>query len=567
MDTVNWKTIAGYATPVGLASTAGFVNEPTASLSSSTTRTRSIPQTTVIPTTLKTATSTTPVSVTSTRLNAPSAFAQMVRASYPILYGVPKEQLLSTSFDDMCPLGNCISDCSNISRVFQAVPDGIIADPQQYGRLDSNMKSEVTLFSMCSNLDYASNLAEVEKSSSFATHFSVNHSGELSTIASRMTTCFATTCEQTRNPALCATACSASNLLSSPTTFDYNKGLPDCVIRLCDSTCSLPYVDPDVLGIGVLVSYFIQATLLIICAAAFLASAGVQLWKEPETELKVRDALKSPLETFLRVQTLFGISLAIATFIMKPAEIDPLNGYALILTAVMGFLPPVFTLMLLHSHGVRSQFSTALVFVSYLVNTVTFYLLVRNLSTRPYDRVFLDEAINNLFSTEACGGNSAISLCYQLTGSDPVGFLAGFYNAKSFANIKTVPALWVWSTIVLLLLITRQVTASTEGSKPISELPSAKPKGRRNRQGLSGSFKILKNPVFTFSTLLLATIVFCLCLGYQYLMVQANTLMDVVDRDGWSFGQVVALLFWAPPLLDIVRSKYERKKYEKVEQA
>lgn len=261
------------------------------------------------------------------------------------------------------------------------------------------------------------------------------------------------------------------------------------------------------------------------------------------------------------------VSLGIATFIIKPAEIDPLNGYALVLTAVMGFLPPVFTLMLLHSHGVRSRFSTALVFISYLINTATFYLLVRNLSTRPYDRKYLDEAINSLFSTEACGGRSAISLCYQLTGTDPVGFLAGFYDAKSFANIKTVPLLWVWATLVLVLLITRQNSASATSSEPMSELPSVKTKSRRSRQGIYGCFKLLQTPLFNFVTLLFVTIVFCLCLGYLYLMVQANALMDVVDRKGWSFGQVVALLFWAPPLIDVIRSTYETKKYEKVEQA
>lgn len=260
MDPIDWKTVGGYGTVPGLPSTAGFVNNPTTSSPSpeSSIWTRSaINYSTIKPIlgyslTSKTSTAP-PSSVTSTGPSKLSAFAQMVHGSNPVLYHVTNDQLLSTSFDDICPSGNCISDCSNISRVFQAVPDGINTDPQHYGRLDSKNKSEVTLFGTCSNLDYTTSLG---KTGSFAAYFPADDSRELSTIASRITTCFATTCEQTRNPALCATACSASNLLSSATAFDYNRGLPDCVVRLCDSTCSLPYVDPDVLGIGVRL-YFI----------------------------------------------------------------------------------------------------------------------------------------------------------------------------------------------------------------------------------------------------------------------------------------------------------------------
>lgn len=253
---------------------------------------------------------------------------------------------------------------------------------------------------------------------------------------------------------------------------------------------------------------------------------------------------------------------------MRPDEIDPLNGYALILTAIMGFLPPVFTLMLLHSHGVRSRFSTALVFVSYLLNTVTFFILVRNLSISTHDRLFLDKAIDSLFSAKACGGGPAILLCYQLTGTDPVGFLSGFYDNSSFANIKTVPLLWIWTTLVLLVLITRHLVATTQKrSDAVGQLPPAKPQGLDRSKRPSGFHAFLSKPLFTFFILSLATSLFFLCLLYQYLLVRANALMDVVDQKGWSFGQVVALLFWVPPFLDILRSMYEKEKYEKVQNA
>ncbi|KXH45106.1 hypothetical protein CSIM01_01235 [Colletotrichum simmondsii] len=282
--------------------------------------------------------------------NAPAKFAQMVDRKDPMLYEVTEAQLLKTPFGDICPSGNCVDDCKNTTRVFQAIPQGLQVDPLRYGRMEAQM-ANVTLFSTCSNLEVSTNFATAEENVNFTPYFSTNDSTDLFKVAASIASCFAATCEQTRKPTLCADACSPAKLLSSPTTFDYMLGLPNCVVRLCDNTCSLPYVDPDVLGIGVLISYFFQALLLVICATAIMASAGFQLWKVSQAQPTVRESLRSPLETFVRVQALFGISLATATLIMRPDEIDPLNGYALILTSIMGFLPPVFTLMLLHSHG------------------------------------------------------------------------------------------------------------------------------------------------------------------------------------------------------------------------
>ncbi len=55
---------------------------------------------------------------------------------------------------------------------------------------------------------------------------------------------------------------------------------------------------------------------------------------------------------------------------------------------------------------------------------------------------------------------------------------------------------------------------------------------------------------------ILATVLFSLCLGYQFVMVNIYRLMDVIDFDGWTFGQVVAVLFWVPPALEIFHSVF-----------
>lgn len=111
----------------------------------------------------------------------------------------------------------------------------------------------MTLFGTCSNLAFATNFAVAEGNFYFTPHISTNDSRDLFKIAANMASCFAATCEQTRKPTVCAEACSASQLLPSSMAFDYDQesGFLNCVLRLCDNTCSLTYVTQDVLGSGV----------------------------------------------------------------------------------------------------------------------------------------------------------------------------------------------------------------------------------------------------------------------------------------------------------------------------
>ncbi|UQC76592.1 uncharacterized protein CLUP02_18105 [Colletotrichum lupini] len=165
--------------------------------------------------------------------NAPARFAQMVDHLDPMLYQVTEEQLLKTPFGDICPSGNCVDDCQNMTRVFQAIPQGLHVDPLRYGRMEAQ-KANVTLFSTCSNLEFSTNFATAEENDNFTSYFSTNDSTDLFKVAASIASCFAATCEQTRKPTLCADACSPAELLSSPTTFDYMLGLPNCIVRLSD---------------------------------------------------------------------------------------------------------------------------------------------------------------------------------------------------------------------------------------------------------------------------------------------------------------------------------------------
>lgn len=236
---------------------------------------------------------------------------------------------------------------------------------------------------------------------------------------------------------------------------------------------------------------------------------------------------------------------------MSPAEVDPLNGYALLAISLGGCIGPVFTLLLLHSHGIKSRHSTVLCLASWLLNTVVFYLLFGNLrsSLNSVDRV--DQLLHNMFQTEYCGHSSAMVLCQEWTGSNPVDYLTDFYNQKMLTDIHNVPVLWACTTLVLMVLVALQVLGRRH--RPIADCTSIK-QINPMKQTLFRRIPCPSPQCWRF-LLLLATIgFFTFALRCQYVMVSTYHAMDVIDTHEWSFGQVVAVLIWVPTLLEVVES-------------
>ena len=103
-------------------------------------------------------------------------------------------------------------------------------------------------------------------------------------------------------------------------------------------------------------------------------------------------------------------------------------------------------------------------------------------------------------------------------------YLDGFYNQGGVLNITTVPLLWVWTTAVLAVLAARQIFEQwgKSASKSLVE-------GDQNQS--------LFRRVSHLSFLLISIALFVACLAYQYGMVAKYRDMDVIDVNGWSFGQ------------------------------
>ncbi len=170
---------------------------------------------------------------------------------------ISNDDFLAAPFDKLCPSGDCIKDCQNMTRVFQALPSGIQTDRQTYGRKDGDYP--ITLFGICTNLAQAGLIVPLsDKSKELKGLFQTAGSGDtnVTKVTNKIASCYASTCDITREPHKCKEACAVDNFLGSPARLNFNfennnTGSLACISRLCDNTCGLPYANQDVLGVGV----------------------------------------------------------------------------------------------------------------------------------------------------------------------------------------------------------------------------------------------------------------------------------------------------------------------------
>ncbi|KAK0631174.1 hypothetical protein B0T17DRAFT_530312 [Bombardia bombarda] len=271
-----------------------------------------------------TATSSTSTTIPSTAPDTPFTFVQLFDKTRHAYYSIHSDQFLSTNFSELCPSGSCITDCQDYPRLFSSIPSGIDESASVYGRLDPvTGKLDVTFFGICSNLGNATLLALAQDPSSAVyaaflgsnaitagvAESSANVNNDVVRVASSIATCFASTCEQTRDPNVCRNACSAQQLLGAAeigSSLDIRGNMGVCVQQLCDNTCGLPYADQDVLGIGVLVSYYLQALLVLLIAAALAASLLMRILRRVDGKPRVHERLRKPLDSFVTAQAFFG---------------------------------------------------------------------------------------------------------------------------------------------------------------------------------------------------------------------------------------------------------------------
>ena len=315
-------------------------------------------------------------------------------------------------------------------------------------------------------------------------------------------------------------------------------------------------------GSQVTISYIIQSILVLLCWLGLATSSAVsyKLPHHTESSEKAMDVFLESLDGFLKAQCYFSIPIAAATLLTDVFHLDPLNGYGFLPVAINGFLAQTFTLLQLHRHKRFSWYLSFLVFISWLLSTIILWAIIKYLTARPIG--MQDFEFRSLSQIDSCGGSSALALCEQRLDKSPLYYL--FYKVVSITTygrtllfgtttIGTliVPTIWVFCTICLIMLFVHQIFGSPGLGFFASRGQSSRPTVRPQGGGWQDRFRhVFSHPWTGMIGFYLASCMFFLSTGYQALLFYNYLGLNLLDSSGWGFGQIIAIVVWAPVLAD-----------------
>lgn len=240
-----------------------------------------------------------------------------------------------------------------------------------------------------------------------------------------------------------------------------------------------------------------------------------------------------------KAQCYFGGTLMIAITVQNFYSVDFVTTFLVTPLATNSILPIIFTYLLLVYYRASSPAITILTTVVYVMSSIVYWIL--------YDKLKLDRGMTradmykryrlNISAIAQCGEYSGLSVC-PVVDEDSGEFSNGI-GAWTSLRVLT-PVIWVWSTLVLLALLVWPVCARIRARQVrLEKGPGPSPMRR--------ALLPWQRAVFWF-----ATVVFLAGVGMQISVLTTAIKLDMVDAKGWSFGQVVAVTVWIPPLLEYV---------------
>lgn len=236
-----------------------------------------------------------------------------------------------------------------------------------------------------------------------------------------------------------------------------------------------------------------------------------------------------------KAQCYFGGTLMIAVIVSNIFDIDFVITFLITPLATNSILPVIFSYFLLVYYRASSPAITLLTAVVYLLSSVVYWILYAHLPLPPgmtrgdmYKRYRL-----NISSTSACGLYSGLAVCPVVNPGSPE-FLEGI-AARTSLRVLT-PMIWTWSSFVFLILLVYPAYIRIRSHR--SKRSGIQPPAKR-------SLLPWQRAAFWFTTL-----VFLAGVGMQISVLSIAIKLDMVDANGWSFGQVIAVTVWIPPLLE-----------------
>jgi hypothetical protein len=154
-------------------------------------------------------------------------------------------------FRQLCPSGDCWTDCQDLKRLYAPLPGSItVANETSYGT-----PPNITLWSLCAALpnitqSLLDGVAPEAEASKFQSYFANNTLDNLRGVVAATTQCWTETCGRARHPEDCTPRCAAVNLLESRTVTQL-AGTRECIHSLRLNITGLPFGNQDIVGIGV----------------------------------------------------------------------------------------------------------------------------------------------------------------------------------------------------------------------------------------------------------------------------------------------------------------------------
>ncbi|KAI0611349.1 hypothetical protein TUN199_02102 [Pyrenophora tritici-repentis] len=352
---------------------------------------------------------------------------------------------------------------------------------------------------------------------------------QLQGISYAVTECLAATCRNSRKPGKCKKQCSGVSLLWNQTTPDI-QGIDQCLDTLCQAAPAdtEPPLSPLVLTTTPPI---------------------------PKTKRSHRRNLLILLIQFHKSQCYFSATVQTASFTFGIFNADMLNVFLLLPLTTNGILPIVLAYILLIRHHKATPDITVLTTICWILASVVYWILYSHvipingeIQNKKANYSAYEQFMYKLSALEACGGYSALAVCPQnfLLGKDEI--------VRASWRLRTLtPLIWAVSSALLFVAVGSEVMRWRSEGKyhAVEQEAGVKEGGQRgkevSKQG-HGTRSLFANRV-VYGIVSVASLA---GLGMQLSLLSVSLSLKMTDALDWTFGQIVAIAIWTPPLLGYV---------------
>lgn len=258
---------------------------------------------------------------------------------------------------------------------------------------------------------------------------------------------------------------------------------------------------------------------------------------------------------FHNAQCYFSATLQIAALSYDIFETNMLITFMLTPLATNGVLPVVFNYVLLFRCGKSDAGVTLLTVTCWLLSSIVYWILYASIIPINQDiksdikryRAY-QQFMYKLSALDECGGYSALAVC-------PDNFILGKDDIfKASHNLRVLtPIIWGFSTVVLLATLAGKLAKWTRSWKYEKTEQSEMEGGEEHKSARTRPSNdhppFLRSRLGASLTYWLVTVCFLAGIGMQLSLLSIGTSLHMMDRMDWSFGQIVAVTIWTPPLL------------------